>query len=78
MLFASVCLVIATAADGFASAVSHVLLYAAVFEMAAAALTWLSEGAVPQSRPLARRVLERLSYALPLGAGVLAGIVGTL
>lgn len=79
LLFAVVCLVVATPLHGFAwGGLSDIPLYAAVFGMAAATLTWFSDDATLRSRPLARRLVRGVSLVLPVGAGVLAGIVGTV
>lgn len=78
LLFAGTCLVIATVTRGLGDeAVSDLLLYAAVFAFAAATLSWCAEGAAMKGRPTAGRLLQALSLALPIGAGFLAGIVGT-
>ncbi len=78
LLFAGPCLVVATARGRSGSAtVSDVLLGAAVFGLAAALLRWSSQAAALRSQPAVRRALVVLSCALPVGAGLLAGVVGT-
>ena len=54
-------------------------LYAGVFGLAAGALTYLgraSEGR--HRRPRSREALGFLAFALPIGSGLIAGLVGTV
>jgi len=55
------------------------LLYAAVFGMAASALTYFgqpSEGR--RRRRHSREALRFLAFALPVGSGLIAGVIGTV
>ena len=54
------------------------LLYAAVFGLSAGALTYFRPASDAQRRRPLSRALRFSAYALPLGSGLIAGVVGTV
>ena len=53
-------------------------LYAAVFGLSAGALAYFGQASEGQRRRFRSRALRFLAYALPLGSGLIAGLVGTV
>ena len=54
------------------------LLYAAVFGLSAGALTYFRPASEAKRRRPLSRALRFSAYALPLGSGLIAGVVGTV
>jgi len=53
-------------------------LYAAVFGLATAALAYFGQSPQGQGRRPLSRSLRLLAFALPIGSGMIAGLVGTV